>query len=221
MFRFELQRFDNYNVSDLATVGQVKTLATRIAARLTALESKVAIRGVVVANNSIKFYTCLASEVTNDTQPVATYNVPEEIYLSQTGTTIVENFAFNASTYPGATNPNLDGKTVLVLAVRGDDATNPTVNYSFVNMSSIFDDYVQKKTNATNGNLAQFDATGDVVNSTIASAGVLTTIASSTQNNVMVFDANGKVADSGHAIATDAQFTAMLDEVLPVSGGGN
>ena len=215
MFKFELQRFDNYNVSDLATVGQIKTLATRIAARLTALESRVAIRAVVVENNALKFYTVTADKITAETVPATVYNVPEEIYLSQTGTQIVENFAFSAETYPGATNPNLDGKTVLVLAVRGDDATNPTIKYSFVNMSNIFDDYVQKKTNATTDNIPVFDANGDLVNSTIASAGVFTTIAGSQQNNVMIFNAQGKVADSGHAIATDAQFTAMLDEVLP------
>lgn len=222
MFSFEIQRFADYSVTDLATVGQIKTLATRIAARLTALESRVAIRAVVVDNNALKFYTVTADKITNETVPATIFNVPEEIYLSQTGTTIVENFAFSTESYPGAINPNLDGKTVLVLAVRGDDATNPTIKYSFVNMSSIFEDYIQKKTSATNGNVSAFDSTGDISDTGIASAGILTTIAGSQQNNIMTFDANGKVADSGHAIATDAQFTAMLDEVLPtVSGGGN
>lgn len=221
MFSFEIQRFADYSVTDLATVGQIKMLATRIAARLTALESRVAIRAVVVENNALKFYTVTADKITSETVPATVYNVPEEIYLSQTGTMIVENFAFSTESYPGAINPNLDGKTVLVLAVRGD-ATDPTVKYSFVNMSSIFDDYVQKKSNATNGNVAVFDNTGDVISSTIASGAVLTTIAGSTANNVMIFDANGKVTDSGHSIATDAQFSAMLDEVLPIpNSGGN
>lgn len=218
MFKFNLQRFADYNLSDLATVGQIKTLAMRIQTRLAALESKEAIRAVVVdsVNNALKFYTCAESEITAETVPATTFNIPEEIYLNQTGTEIVENFAFNAATYPGATNPNLDGKTVLILAVKGDDETNPTVKYSFVNMSSIFDDYVQKKTSATSGNIPVFDGAGDIIGSSIPSAGILTTISGAQQNNVMIFGADGKVVDSGHAIATDEQFAAMLDEVLPI-----
>ena len=212
---FDLQLFA-YQTTDLVTVGQVKAMGTRIAARLTALESKKAIRTVVVDNNAktMKFYSVPASDITSSTVPETTFNYPEELYLSQTGTTIVENFVFSAATYPGATDPNLDGKTVLILAVRGD---NSTVVYSFVNMSSIYSDFMPKDTTASAGNLAEWQSDGTVTDSSIAGAGVLTTISGSTANNVMMFDSNGKVADSGHGIATDAEFNEMLDEVLPVT----
>ena len=218
---FNIQLFA-YQTTDLVTVGQVKSLATRIALRLTALESATAIRAVVVANNQLKFYTVAPSEITAQTVPVTTYDVPEEMYLKQTGTTIVENFAWSAATYPGSTNPNLDGKTVLVLAAIGDDADNPTTVYSFVNMSGIIDDFIPKDTLASANNLAKWTATGTISDTGIAAAGVLTTISGSTTDNVMTFGSDGKVTDSGHAIATDAEFADMLDEVLPTvtSGGG-
>ena len=187
MIKFEIQRFA-YQTTDLVTVGQVKTLASRIALRLTALESKKSIRAVVVdnTNKALKFYSVPATEIKATTEPETVFNYPEEIYLSQTGTTIVENFSFSSATYPGATDPNLEGKTVLVLAVKGDDSSEPTIIYNFVNMSSIFDSYVQKPTGTV------------------------------TADNVMLFDNKKNAKDSGHAIATDAEFTEMLDEVLPL-----
>ena len=192
MFKFKIQRFA-YQTTDLVTVGQVKTLANRIALRLTALESAKNIRAVVVddATKTLKFYSVLASEITQSTVPETIFNYPEEIYLSQTGTEIVENFTFSAAAYPGATDPNLDGKTVLILAVKGDDPTNPTKTYSFVNMSNIFTNYVQKPS----GNVPA--------------------------DNVMLFDGDKNAVDSGHSIATDVEFTEMLDEVLPTVSGGN
>ena len=57
MFTFDIQRFDaTYNLTDLATVGQIKTLATRVATRLAALESPKAFRGAKIEDNKLKFY---------------------------------------------------------------------------------------------------------------------------------------------------------------------
>lgn len=208
MVTFDLQRFDvSYNVNDLATVGQVKTLATRVAARLSALESPKAIRAAKIEDNKIKFYDSTDTTVT----PLTSVDLPEELYLQGVQTEIVENFSFSAATYPGATDPNLDGKTVLVLAVKGD-GTPPTVKYSFVNMTGLIDDFIPKVSGATTGNIPAFNSEGAVVDSTIASDSVVTKINGATENNVVVFDANGKPKDSGHAIATDAQFEAMLDD---------
>ena len=213
MFKFNIQHFA-YQTTDLVTVGQVKTLTQRIALRLTALENTT-IKSVVVDNNALKFYSCVKADIQQNTVPVETVDFPEEIYLSQTGTNIVENFVFSTATYPGATNPNLDGKTVLVLAVRGDATTNQTVKYSFVNMTGLLDDFIPKDTLAGAGNLAEWQSDGTITDSNIAGAGVLTTISGSTADNLMAFGSDGKVTDSGHAIATDAEFTDMLDEVLP------
>lgn len=73
--------------------------------------------------------------------------LPKEMFLDQTKTTFVPNFAFNATTYAGATNPNMEGKPVLVLAVKGVDNTAPsdtskqTLTYSFLDMSTLVDTY--------------------------------------------------------------------------------
>ena len=77
---FDLQLFA-YQTTDLVTVGQVKAMGTRIAARLTALESKKAIRTVVVDNNAktMKFYSVPASDITSSTVPETTFNYPEEL----------------------------------------------------------------------------------------------------------------------------------------------
>lgn len=246
---FNIQLFASYNVNDLATVGQVKTLGTRIAARLTALETPKPFKGVKIANNKLSFYASTDTTVT----PITSVSLPEELYLDQTGTTIVENFAFSAVTYPGATNPNLDGKTVLVLAVRGDNAdglNTPTVKYSFVNMGSVFNDaviknpsnvqgdfaifgvsgaivdsgiasdtFISKVSGATAGNLTAFDSTGGLSDTGITASSIFTTIGGFSAGNVMIFDPSGKVADSGHSICSDSDFSAMLDDVLPTVTG--
>lgn len=51
---------------------------------------------------------------------------------------------FDAATYPGATDPKLDGKPVMVLAVKGENPDNCT--YSFLNMAALVDTYAAKTT---------------------------------------------------------------------------
>ena len=43
--------------------------------------------------------------------------LPTEMFLNQAKTAFIPSFAFNGNTYADATNPNLDGKPVLVLTV--------------------------------------------------------------------------------------------------------
>lgn len=206
MITFDIQRFDaTYDVTDLVTVGQVKTLATRIATRLAALESPKAFKGVKIEDNKLKFYEGTDTTVT----PLTYVDLLEELYLQGAQTDIVENFAFSAATYPGANDPGLDGKTVLVLAVKGD-GTPPTVKYSFVSMTGIIDDFIPKISGGTTGNLTSIQTDGTITDSTIASDTVVTKITGGVENNVVLIDANGKIKDSGHGIATDAEFDAML-----------
>ena len=88
-----------------------------------------AIKSAKYEGNVISLYT------TEDKSgsPVATLNLPEEMYLDQTKTTVVDNFAWSDTLYPSSTNPNLDGKAVLVLAVKGDSS----VTYSFASLGDI------------------------------------------------------------------------------------
>lgn len=245
------------DTTKLVNLGHMEDLAQRVNDRLEELENDdTALRKVVVNGNTIEFYN-----VTDTTNAEAVYTVdfPEEIFLDQAGTTLVENFAWSAATYPGSTNPNLDGKTVLVLAVKGDKETNPTTKYSFVNLEKLIDTYtasdtsividgykvkvnidpdaenmlklganglkvdgsgkVDKVTGATTGNVALFDSDGGIANSAIVGADVLTKIANATADHIVLVNADGTIKDGGVGIATDAEVTAMLNEVMGANSG--
>ena len=166
---------------NLVKVGQLQTALTRVNTELGAT-----FRSASVSGNTINFFNSKDGTGT----AAFTFDFPEEIYLSQTGTEIVSNFAWSAMTYPGSTNPNLEGKTVLVLAVRGNAASNPTVNYSFVDMANTIDisGKADKVSNATAGNIATLDA-------------------------------NGNLVDSGITTATDSDITTMLNSVFGTLSG--
>lgn len=90
----------------------------------------VAIKSIGFEDNTLKFYT--TTDMSGE--PVKEIVLPEEYFLDQTKTTLVNEFAWSEDTYPNSTNPNLEGKPVFVLAVKGDT----DVNYSFVSMESLF-----------------------------------------------------------------------------------
>lgn len=122
--------------------------------------------------------------------------LPKEHFLDTAKTTFVYNFAFSAQTYPGATDPQLNGKPVLVLALKGIDHTNSnaeTTTYVFVDLGLLADTgKADKVGSATAGNVASLDANGNLVDSGVIAGNVLTT------------------AD----VATDAECAEMLAEVF-------
>lgn len=65
--------------------------------------------------------------------------LPKEQFLDLTQTTFVQSFAWAGEEYPGSTNPNLEGKPVLVLALK--NSSDNTVTYSFLNMYELVDTY--------------------------------------------------------------------------------
>ena len=165
-----------YNANDIAKLGHLASLASRVKTELTALDNKYAgsFRSVSVSGNTVSFFTTTDGTGT----AVASFDFPEELYLQQTGTEIVADFAWSAETYPDSTNPNLDGKTVLVLAVKGNKATNATVKYSFVDMANVIkaitagDTYitvngyaVNVRISAVTGNLLELKSDGLFVGS--------------------------------------------------------
>lgn len=75
-------------------------------------------------------------------QVVKYFNLPEEIFLRTIGTTFVPNFTWSALAYPNSTNPNLNGKPVLVLHIKGDSLNNPYEDWGFVNLEDLIDLYV-------------------------------------------------------------------------------
>lgn len=76
-------------------------------------------------------------------------NLPAEQFLDLTKTKFVDSFAWSATAYPGSTNPSLDGKPVLVLALK-DEKDN--VTYSFLNMFDLVDQYTGDGTVVVSGN---------------------------------------------------------------------
>lgn len=100
-----------------------------------------AIKAIEVKDNAINFYANPTPDAT--TTPDFTVDMPVEYFLDQAKTTMVQEFAWSEATYAGSTNPNLDGKPVLVLAVKGDD---DSVVYSFLNMETLIDVYVGEGT---------------------------------------------------------------------------
>lgn len=99
-------------------------------------------------------------------QVVKYFNLPEEIYLRSVGTTFAPNFSWSALAYPNSTNPNLDGKPVLVLHIKGDSLNNPYEDWGFCNLENLIVLYVEANASiaisnnsisagvsATNGNM--------------------------------------------------------------------
>lgn len=204
---------DTYNPNDNAQLKHVAALA-----QVTKNKLDETVKYVSVSGGTVSFFKTADGSGT----AAFTFDFPEEIFLDQTGTTLVENFAWSAATYPNSTNPNLDGKTVLVLAVRGDKATNATVKYSFVDVSKLIDTYT-----AANAaiNIAGYSI-GVNVSATatnilsIANDGLLAELKlnGATQNNVAAFGANGYIQDSGLSIA-DLDFSGKADKVTNATAG--
>ena len=102
--------------------------------------ANAAIKSLGVDGNTVNFYT------STDKSGTAAFSVdfPSELFLDQTKTTFVAKFKFDAATYPGATDPKLDGKPVMVLAVKGENPDSCT--YSFLSMAALVDTYKAKVT---------------------------------------------------------------------------
>lgn len=205
----------DYNENHVAKLKHLASLGTRVNTELGAT-----FRSASVSGNTVSFFNSKDGTGT----AAFTFDFPEEIFLSQTGTEVVDNFAFSAATYPGATDPNLDGKTVLVLAVRGNAASNPTVNYSFVDLEKLIDTYragdnsinisgydVSVKRSAVTGNLIELKSDGLFVGSDSTKADK---VANATAGNIATLDANGNLVDSGVTFASDADVNAMITNVF-------
>lgn len=173
-----------------------------------------AIKSLDVTGNTISFFT------STDKAGTAAFTVdfPTEMFLDQTKTEFVPSFAFSETTYPGATDPKLEGKPVMVLAVKGE---NPdSCAYSFLSMAALVDTYKAKATGkdkSTTVTIAGYEV--DVkVNVSAAAGNILTLkddglyvptpektdisgkadkVKSATAGNFAALDADGNPTDSG------------------------
>ena len=224
-----------YDENKVTKLGQLKLLAQRTKTELDAVNQDLgyAIKYATYANNTLSLFTAHSSSGT----PAFAFNLPEEFFLDQAHTEFVGDFEWSSTLYPGSTDPDLDGKPVMVLALKGD-ATNPT--YSFLDMQALVDTYsaadasvvvsgytigvqiddtagnaltlvsgkglrvdisgkADKVSGATANDLAKLDSNGNLVDSGIAAADVVTKVASATADDLAALDSNGKLTDSGIA----------------------
>ena len=221
-----------YNADHLVTLAELKQTAQAFK-----VETDKAIKYVAVSGNTISFFT------SEDDSGTAAFTVdfPTELFLDQSRTQFVPNFTFTAASYPGAVNPSLDGKPVLVFAVKTTtDRTSGTVDdsyaYSFMDMSTLVDTYspkagdsakilsisgyeIEVHISAAANNAITVQPDGLHVNI----SGKADKVASATANNLPALDANGNLTDSGILktnvvqktdIATTAEVTEMLSEVF-------
>ena len=224
-----------YDVNSFVKLGDLKTLTQRTKAEIQAVENVAAdaIKYVSVSGNTVSFWKDADHTGTAD----FTVDFPKELFLDAARTAFIANFAFNPTTYPGATNPSLEGKPVLVLAVRGttdveSGTASDTVNYSFLNMEDLVDVYTIKSgdsakvlsianneievhISAAANNAIEVKADGLHVDI----SGKADKVSNATAGHVATLDASGNIADSGVSIATSAQVTEMLNEVYGTPAG--
>ena len=162
--------------------------------------------------------------------------LPKELFLDQAKTVFVPSFTFKDETYPGATNPSLDGKPVMVLAVKGVDNASPadttkqTITYSFLDMSTLVDTYKTKSgitsqafTIAGYEFEVHLDPSADNHLSVTPNGFMVDVsdkadkVTGAVAGNIATLDANGNLVDSGRTFATDAEITEMLAEAFPTA----
>lgn len=105
-------------------------------------DKNIAIKKILFSNNAILFYK--NPNAIDTDEPEYKVDLPIERFLDQTKTTLVPKFVWTETLYPNSINPNLEGKPVFVLAVKGISNTSDmaeTISYSFLNMETIIKQY--------------------------------------------------------------------------------
>ena len=128
-----------YDVNKLVKLASLKALAEKVNTELTPVKAAAtaAFKSGKVEGNKIKLFT------STDKTGVAAFefDFPVEMVLDQAKTAFVPQFTWSLETYPGTEDPGLNGKPVMVLAVKGSDGS---VTYSFMGMASLVDTYKAK-----------------------------------------------------------------------------
>ena len=199
-----------YNANALVRLAALKALAEKTKAEIDNINTDVskAIKSLGVSGNTVSFYTSADKSGT----AAFTFDFPKELFLDQAKTTFVQKFAFSTETYPGATDPKLAGKPVMVLAVKGQ---NPdSCSYSFLDMSALVDTYKAKATGkdaSTTVTIAGYEVDVKVNVSTAAGnalvlkddglyvdiSGKADKVKNATAGNFAALDESGNMTDSG------------------------
>lgn len=224
-----------YDVNSFVKLGNLKTLTQRTKTEIQAVADVAAdaIKYISVSGNTVSFWKDAEHSGTAD----FTVDFPKEIFLDAARTSFVPNFTFSAATYPGATNPSLDGKPVFVLAVKGttdpvSGTASDTVTYSFLNMEDLVDVYTIKAGDSSK--ILSIANNAITVHISAAANNAITVqndglhvdisakadkVSGATAGNLASLDANGNITDSGISVATTAQVTEMINEVYGTPSG--
>ena len=128
-----------YDVNKLVKLASFKALAEEVNTELTPVKAAAiaAFKSGKVEGNKVKLFT------STDKTGVAAFefDFPVEMVLDQAKTAFVPQFTWSLETYPGSEDPGLNGKPVMVLAVKGSDGS---VAYSFMGMAALVDTYKAK-----------------------------------------------------------------------------
>ena len=186
-----------YDLTDLVTVEQAKSLATRSHSEVVALESRMTdtIAGVYKVKGTLAPEGILAALLVAANEGNV-YNISGA-------------FTTTADFVEGAGKTHTAGTNIVVV----NTGTSEAPAYKFDVFSGDLSGLQVLVSSATSGNLAGLDATGQSTDSGVAAADVVVKVSGGTENNIVALDANGKIKDSGVAIATNAEFGEMLTEI--------
>ena len=197
------------DMNKLLKLKALDAFAAKANTKILAVEAKAddAFKGAKIVNgNTLALYKSTDTSGTAD----LSLDFPAEMVLDATKTGFVPNFTFNSTTYPGATDPDLDGEAVLVMAIKTVDKGVETTSYSFISVNSLVDTYTAAD-NSINVNGYQINvkisaAANNAI--TLQSDGLHVDISGkqdrdtdAVENNIAKFDANGNAVDAGIAAA--------------------
>ena len=172
------------------------------------------IKGYLKKNNTHNFYNTDAPA--QDTVPVFSIDIPTEYFLDQAKTTFVQSFSWSEDLYPGSENPNLDGKPVWIMAVKGDDNS---VTYSFVNLEALVDIYTGENTKSITLVVSEDNKISANVNVSAEEGNIISVKDDGIYASVTEVDISGK-ADK---LVDPAEGAAVIkaDQILVDDGTGN
>ena len=231
-----------YDEKKLVKLGALKEMGQRLKTDIDAAAALAAsaFHSGKVEGNTVSLYT--STDKNGDA--AFTFDFPTEMFLDQTKTEFVGKFKWAEATYPGSTDPKLDGKPVMVLAVKGENPAS--VTYSFLNMADLVDTYTAKtqgKDASTTIEISGYEVEVKVNLSKEADnilelkddglyvpkpketdiSGKADKVAGATEGNFAALDANGNLTDSGKKsadfvattdIASDAEVAEVMKEVF-------
>lgn len=166
--------------------------------QVIATESGKAFKDATVEGTKIKFYKTL-----DHTDTPKEIDLPADAlkdwFFDVTQAGVVNEFEWSDTLYPGSTNPNLDGKPVVVFAL----SKGTTTQYSFASLEALVDVYTgEDSTSATT-----------TVNSTTNKIKTEVKISTKEGNSLSIDPDNGGLYVSAQApidFATEADINAMF-----------